>query len=72
MKIFIGLSLGFGIGVLCRLVELPLPAPPVLTGALLVIAMTLGYLAVDRYATRACTTEHLCGGPTGEGESERD
>ena len=72
MKIAIGLFLGIAIGVVCRLVELPLPAPPVLTGALLVVAMTLGYLAVDRWFDKKCTTEPYCGGPTGKGASGDD
>lgn len=67
MKTAIGLLLGFAIGVLCRLGDVPLPAPPVLVGALLVLAMTLGYVLTDRFAThRAATTRPLCGGPTGE------
>lgn len=67
MKTAIGLLLGLAIGVLCRLANVPLPAPPVLVGALLVLAMTLGYVLTDRYAAhRAATTRHLCGGPTGE------
>lgn len=66
MKIAIGLLLGLVIGVLCRLTGIPLPAPPVLVGALLVLAMTTGYLLVDRYAghREARHREH-CGGPSG-------
>ncbi len=41
-------ALGFAtallIGVGCRLLDLPLPAPPRWQGALLVVAMTLGFL----------------------------
>lgn len=75
MKIVIGLLLGASIGVICRLADIPLPAPPVLVGALLVLAMTSGYILVDRF-TAACEARHrdLCGGPTGEpgsGESKR-
>ena len=44
---FIGLLLGFLIGVACRWFDLPLPAPPRLVGALLVVAMTLGFLGAD-------------------------
>lgn len=40
----IAIALGFAIGAFCRLVDLPLPAPPKLVGALLVLAMTLGFL----------------------------
>lgn len=45
MSLAIGLLLGLAIGAGCRRLDLPLPAPPQLTGALLVVAMTLGYVA---------------------------
>ena len=45
MTTLIGIVLGLIIGGLCRYFDIPLPAPPKLVGALLVIAMTLGYLA---------------------------
>jgi XapX domain-containing protein len=35
------------IGVGCRWFDLPLPAPPRIVGALLVVFMTLGFLGVD-------------------------
>ena len=44
---FIGLGLGLAIGAGCRWFDLPLPAPPKLVGALLVVFMTLGFLAAD-------------------------
>jgi XapX domain-containing protein len=69
MKIAIGLLLGFLIGVGCRYFDIPVPSPPVLPGALLVVAMTLGYSSTDRVLSRknqAATTKHLCGGPTGQ------
>ena len=67
MKVVIGMLLGVSIGVVCRLAGLPLPAPPVLVGALLVLSMTIGYLLVDRLTTcREARHRHLCGGPTGE------
>ncbi|SMF03756.1 XapX domain-containing protein [Tistlia consotensis] len=65
MKIALGFLLAFLIGVGCRLAALPLPAPPVLIGAALVVAMTLGYIAVDRLMTRESRNRALCGGPTG-------
>jgi len=37
--------LGIAIGFICRFFDLPLPAPPKLMGALLVIAMTLGFVS---------------------------
>jgi len=72
MKIALGLLLALAIGVVCRLAAIPLPAPPVLVGALLVLAMTLGYVVTDRFAThREAKTRHLCGGPSGRaGEEE--
>lgn len=44
---FLGLVLGFLIGVGCRWFDLPLPAPPRIVGALLVVAMTLGFIGAD-------------------------
>ena len=48
MKSVIGLVLGLLIGAGCRFFEIPVPAPPKLIGALLVVAMTVGYMAADR------------------------
>jgi XapX domain-containing protein len=44
---FAGVVLGFLIGVGCRWFDLPLPAPMRVVGALLVVAMTLGFLGTD-------------------------
>jgi len=44
----LSLALGLGIGIACRWFDLPLPAPPKLVGALLVLAITLGFIGVDR------------------------
>jgi XapX domain-containing protein len=68
MKVVIGAIVACAIGVGCRFFDLPVPSPPVLPGALLVVAMTLGYSAADRALNRKArvsTTKHLCGGPTG-------
>jgi XapX domain-containing protein len=43
----ISLALGLSIGIACRWFDLPLPAPPRLVGALLVLAITLGFIGVD-------------------------
>jgi XapX domain-containing protein len=45
--LLISLALGLGIGVGCRWFDLPLPAPPKLVGALLVVSITLGFIGVD-------------------------
>ena len=42
-----GIVLGVAIGAGCRWFDLPLPAPPRLVGALLVVAMTLGFVGAD-------------------------
>jgi XapX domain-containing protein len=68
MKILIGAIVAFLIGAGCRFFGVPVPSPPVPPGALLVVAMTLGYSATDRTLTRKAqlsTTRHLCGGSTG-------
>ena len=68
MKIILGAILAFVIGVVCRYFDIPVPSPPFLPGALLVVAMTLGYSATDRALSRIAnvtTAKHMCGGPTG-------
>jgi XapX domain-containing protein len=71
MKIAIGLLVGLAIGIICRLLHIPSPAPPVLEGALLVVAMTVGYSLVDRYfAHRTATAKAHCGGPSGRCASD--
>jgi XapX domain-containing protein len=66
MKPALGVLVAFAVGFACRWFDIPSPAPPVLTGALLVLAMTLGYAATDRLlATRAQHAAN-CAGPTGQ------
>jgi len=48
MKSLIGLLLGFALGATCRFFDIPVPSPPKLLGALLVVATTVGYMTVDR------------------------
>lgn len=38
-----GIAVGLGIGAGCRYLDIPVPAPPKIEGALLVVAMTLGF-----------------------------
>ena len=67
MRIALGFLLAFGIGVVCCVAGVPLPAPPVLIGALLVVAMSTGYVLTDRIARhRDARHQALCGGPSGE------
>jgi XapX domain-containing protein len=66
IKIVAGIALGILIGASCRWFDIPVPAPPKLIGALLVVAMTVGYMGTDRFLShRLATTAHLSGGPTG-------
>lgn len=68
LKLGIGIVLGLGIGLGCRWLGIPAPAPPVIEGALLVVAMTAGYEIADRWlATRSAQHRANCGGPTGQG-----
>jgi XapX domain-containing protein len=74
MKLLIGAVVAFLVGAGCRYFDIPVPSPPVLPGALLVVAMTLGYTAVDRALMgkeHLATTKHLCGGPSGETMASR-
>jgi len=52
MKIALGFLLAFAIGIACRMAEVPLPAPHTLIGALLVVAMSTGYVVTDRFVLR--------------------
>ena len=68
MKFVIGLAISFAVGVFCRYFDIPVGSPPVIPGALLVLAMTLGYSSANALLNRRnqpSTTSHLCGGPTG-------
>jgi XapX domain-containing protein len=70
LKILVGLVLSFVIGAGCHYFDVPAASPPVIPGALIVLAMTLVYTSMDRLITKknpkaVATTKHLCGGPTG-------
>jgi XapX domain-containing protein len=68
MKFVIGLVISFAVGVGCRYFDIPVGSPAVIPGALLVLAMTMGYSstnAVLNRRSRLATTSHLCGGPSG-------
>ena len=48
LKTVIALLLGLSIGVFCRWFDVPVPSPPKLIGAFLVVAMTVGYITTDK------------------------
>ena len=52
MKSLFGLLLAFFLGAACRWFKLPVPSPPKLLGALLVVATTIGYMAADNYLAK--------------------
>lgn len=74
MTLLLGVCVSFLVGAGCRFFDIPVPAPPVIPGALLVFAMTVGYGAVDRGPVtrgQVATTVPVCGGPTGESQGAR-
>ncbi|WP_396274010.1 DUF1427 family protein [Granulicella aggregans] len=73
MKLLLGLLISFAVGVGCRFFDIPVGSPPVVPGALLVLAMTLGYSSTNTFLNRRnrpATTSYLCGGPSGNTASE--
>ncbi|MCP3097530.1 XapX domain-containing protein [Myxococcus sp. K15C18031901] len=68
----VGVLLALAIGAGCRWLGVPVPAPPVLVGALLVVAMTSGYTLTDKVlASRPARNAVNCGGPTGQTQGSR-
>lgn len=68
MKLLIGIVVSFLVGAGCRYFDVPVPSPPLIPGALLVLAMTIGYSSTNSLLNRKgnfATTAHLCGGPAG-------
>jgi XapX domain-containing protein len=66
IRIVAGIALGLLIGASCRYFDIPSPAPPKLIGAILVVAMTVGYIGADKLLSqRPATTAHLSAAPPG-------
>ena len=70
MKPLIGIVLAFTLGFACRAFGIPSPAPPMILGALLVMTMTIGYIAVDRWAMSSAKHAPDRGGPSGPKPSQ--
>jgi XapX domain-containing protein len=70
MKSVIGIALAFALGFACRAFGIPSPAPPLILGALLVMTMTIGYIAVDRWMASPARHARDCGGPSGLAASQ--
>ncbi len=49
---WVGIIVALGIGALVRLLRLPIPAPPTLYGALMVLGLTGGYLLMSWFLSR--------------------
>jgi XapX domain-containing protein len=71
-KMIVGITLSLLIGAGCRRFDISVLSPPKVAGALLVVAMTLGYMATDKLITTRfsskdpASTREMCGGPTDE------
>jgi XapX domain-containing protein len=63
IRIAIGFVLSFVIGAGCRYFDIPAASPPVIPGALIVLAMTLGYSSMDRRTAAQCCGETLASRP---------
>ncbi len=63
-RLILGYLLAAAIGIVCRIANIPLPAPPALVGALVVVSMTTGYILMNKVLieNQATQTEHF-GGP---------
>lgn len=48
----LGILVALVIGALVRALKLPVPAPPTIYGALMVLGLTLGYLAMNWFLKR--------------------
>jgi len=50
IALLIGVVLGTAVGGLCRWLDIPSPAPPSPIGAMLVVAMTAGFVVAGAFA----------------------
>lgn len=48
-----GVVVALALGALIRLLRFPVPAPPTVWGALMVLGMTVGYLLMNWFLTRS-------------------
>jgi XapX domain-containing protein len=65
VKLLAGFIIAFTVGALCRVFGVPVPAPPALLGALMVVAMTCGYLAGNKLFHNAAGQDDNCGDSAG-------
>lgn len=62
--LLLGIALGLAIGFGCRWFDIPLPSPPNLVGALLVVSMTLGFLAANAWLSPPPAEVHASHSPS--------
>jgi XapX domain-containing protein len=48
----LGITVALAIGAFVRLLRLPVPSPPTIYGALMVLGLTVGYLLMDHWLRR--------------------
>jgi XapX domain-containing protein len=76
-RLLVAYVLAFGVGMFCKYFEIPAPAPPVIPGALLVVAMTFGYVVGDRILPKknmggGGTTVSATANPSGQAASGKE
>jgi XapX domain-containing protein len=49
LPVLAGIGLGLTIGGVCRLFDIPVPAPHHVVGGIILIAMTLGFIVAGRF-----------------------
>lgn len=49
---WVGILVALVIGGIARLLRLPIPSPPTIPGALMVLGLTVGYLVIDQMMRR--------------------
>ncbi|MEY2341701.1 DUF1427 family protein [Acidithiobacillus sp. IBUN Pt1247-S3] len=59
-----GIVVAFLFGFTCRAFGIPSPAPPVIMGAILVMAMTVGTIVMDRVMTKSALRANDGGDPS--------
>ncbi len=57
MKWILGFAIAFFLGAGTRWFDIPAPAPPNIVGALLIVAITVGYASTDWYLDRTNEAE---------------
>jgi XapX domain-containing protein len=76
-RLLVAYVLAFGVGMFCKYFEIPAPAPPVIPGALLVVAMTFGYVVGDKIlpkknSANGATTISSSANPSAQAGSGKD